>query len=129
MSFDLKRGQRHKEAWDRHFEGLPKIWNPESGIRNLISEILKPRMTSQQTKKRIPLERIFFRENLTFRINGRPSEFFAPFGSKNLRSNIKILDPPTKTQKRRFLVKRLLEMSITKTKDLIRILIMKKSKQ
>ena len=60
LSFDLKRGQRHKEAWDRHFEGLPKIWNPESGIRNLRSEILKPRMTSQQTKKRISLERIFF---------------------------------------------------------------------
>ena len=53
-------------------------------IQSLRSEILKPRMTSQQTKKRIPLEKIFFGENLTFRINGRPSKFFAPFGSKNL---------------------------------------------
>ena len=68
LSFDLKQGQRHKEAWDHHFEGLPKIGNPESGIRNLRSEILKPRMTSQQTKKRIPLERVIFRENLTLRI-------------------------------------------------------------
>ena len=127
MSFDLKRGQRHKEAWKRHFKSLPKLRNPESGIRNLRSEILKPRITSQQTKKRIPLERIFFCENLTFKINGRPRRVFAPFGSKNLRSNIKILHPPTKTQKRRFLVKRPLEMSIIKTKDLIRILIMKKS--
>ena len=59
LSFDLKRGQQHKEAWDCHFEGLSKIRNRESGIRNLRSEILKPRMTSQQTKKRIPLERIF----------------------------------------------------------------------
>ena len=37
LSFDLKRGQRHKEAWDRHFEGLPKIWNQESGILDLKS--------------------------------------------------------------------------------------------
>ena len=37
LSFDLKRGQQHKEAWDCHFEGLSKIRNRESGILDLKS--------------------------------------------------------------------------------------------
>ena len=39
-------------------------------------------LTEPRCKKRIPLERIFFRKNLTFRTNGQESEFSPHLGLK-----------------------------------------------
>ena len=80
--------------------GLPKIRNPESGIRNLRPEILKPGMTK---KKKYRLKGFFLspKKKLTIRIKGqsRPSEFFAPFGSEKSKIHYNDLIHPRKLKR------------------------------